>query len=165
MGDIGTAAIEAGLNSVEWPGRLQRLNRGRLSELVPPGAELWLDGGHNPAAGRALAAHLASLPPRPTHLVCGMLNTKDVAGFLRPLAAIAAAWREGQSPDAVAQAARLAALPRGAVQATRALIRGDQAEVEAALEAEAAAFEERLRSPEAQERFRAFLGRAKPGAA
>jgi len=66
---------------------------------------------------------------------------------------------------AVAQAARLAALPRGAVQATRALIRGDQAEVEAALEAEAAAFEERLRSPEAQERFRAFLGRAKPGAA
>lgn len=65
---------------------------------------------------------------------------------------------------AMAQAARLAALPRGAVQATRALIRGDQAEVEAALEAEAKAFDERLRSDEAQERFKAFLSRTKPGA-
>lgn len=61
---------------------------------------------------------------------------------------------------ALAQAARLAALPRGAVAATRALIRGDQAAVEAALEAEAAAFEARLRSPEAQAAFQAFLSRA-----
>lgn len=66
---------------------------------------------------------------------------------------------------AVAQARRLAALPRGALAATRALMRGDQAEVEAAIEAEAKAFEERLRSAEAQERFRAFLGRPKPGTA
>jgi enoyl-CoA hydratase/carnithine racemase len=63
---------------------------------------------------------------------------------------------------AQAQAARLAGLPRGAVQATRALIRGDQAAMEAALEAEAVAFEERLRAPEAQAAFARFLGRAKP---
>ncbi|MGE4326067.1 MAG: bifunctional folylpolyglutamate synthase/dihydrofolate synthase, partial [Pseudodonghicola sp.] len=48
--------------------------------------ELWLDGGHNPAAGIVLGAHLQSLPKRPTHLICGMLNTKDVKGYLRPLA-------------------------------------------------------------------------------
>ena len=52
--------------------------------------------------------------------------------------------------------------PRGAVAATRALIRGDQAALEAALEAEAVAFEERLRAPEAQAAFARFLGRAKP---
>jgi enoyl-CoA hydratase/carnithine racemase len=63
---------------------------------------------------------------------------------------------------ALAQGARLASLPRGAVQATRALIRGDQAAMEAALEAEAVAFEERLRAPEAQAAFAHFLGRAKP---
>lgn len=63
---------------------------------------------------------------------------------------------------AYAQGARLAGLPRGAVQATRALIRGDQAAMEAALEAEAVAFEERLRAPEAQAAFARFLGRAKP---
>ena len=61
---------------------------------------------------------------------------------------------------ALAQAARLAALPRGALAASRKLIRGDQDEVEAALEAEARAFEERLRSPEAQAAFQKFLGRA-----
>lgn len=62
---------------------------------------------------------------------------------------------------ALAQGARLAGLPRGAVQTTRALIRGDQAAMEAALEAEAVAFEERLRAPEAQAAFARFLGKAK----
>lgn len=61
---------------------------------------------------------------------------------------------------ALAQAARLAALPRGAVAASRALIRGDQDAVEAALEAEAQAFEARLASPEAQAAFKSFLDRA-----
>ncbi|NEU11537.1 enoyl-CoA hydratase [Methylobacterium sp. BTF04] len=63
---------------------------------------------------------------------------------------------------AMAQAGRLAALPRGAVAATRALIRGDQAAMEAALEAEAVAFEARLRAPEAQAAFAAFLNRGRP---
>ena len=66
---------------------------------------------------------------------------------------------------AVAQAARLAALPRGALAASRNLIRGDQARVEAALEAEAQAFDAQLRSPESQERLTAFLSRAKPASA
>ena len=66
--------------------------------------------------------------------------------------------------QAIAQAAKLAALPRGALAASRALIRGDQAQVEAALEAEARAFDAQLRSPESQERLAAFLTRAKPAA-
>ncbi|WP_132255111.1 enoyl-CoA hydratase-related protein [Methylobacterium segetis] len=60
---------------------------------------------------------------------------------------------------ALAQARRLAALPRGAVAATRRLIRGDQAAVEAALEAEAVAFDAQLRSEEAQGALRAFFAR------
>ncbi len=82
------AACEAAVTRAQWPARMQRLRRGALVEAAPD-AELWLDGGHNPAAGRALAAHLATLPKRPTHLVCGMLRTKDVAGYLRPLAGVA----------------------------------------------------------------------------
>jgi dihydrofolate synthase/folylpolyglutamate synthase len=79
------AALAAGLRAVEWPGRLQRLTRGPLVELLPSAWELWLDGGHNPAAGAALAASLDGADPRPLHLVVGMLRTKDEAGFLRPL--------------------------------------------------------------------------------
>lgn len=78
------AACEAAVTSAEWPARMQRLRRGPLTEAAP-GVELWLDGGHNPAAGEALAAHLSSLPERPTFAICGMLNTKDSKGFLRPL--------------------------------------------------------------------------------
>ncbi|SDE57704.1 dihydrofolate synthase / folylpolyglutamate synthase [Salipiger thiooxidans] len=86
---LGDAACEAAVTRAEWPARMQRLRRGPLVESAP-GVELWLDGGHNPAAGEALAKHLATLPERPTHLICGMLNTKDIAGYLRPLAGHAA---------------------------------------------------------------------------
>ncbi|MEL6595540.1 MAG: folylpolyglutamate synthase/dihydrofolate synthase family protein [Pseudomonadota bacterium] len=77
---------DAATRDALWPARMQRLRQGPLIDIAPQ-AELWLDGGHNPAAGGALAAVLADLPKRPTHLVCGMLNTKDITGYLRPLAA------------------------------------------------------------------------------
>ena len=76
---------EAAMTGAVWPARMQRLTDHPLNRLAPE-AELWLDGGHNPAAGRALAATLAGLPARPTHLVAGLLRTKDAAGFFAPLA-------------------------------------------------------------------------------
>ena len=85
---LGDAALDGAVTRAEWPARMQRLAWGPLVEAAGD-AELWLDGGHNPAAGQALARHLAGLAPRPTFLVCGMLNTKDVAGYLAPLAQVA----------------------------------------------------------------------------
>jgi dihydrofolate synthase/folylpolyglutamate synthase len=79
---------EAAMTKAEWPARLQRLRKGPLVEAARE-AEVWLDGGHNAAAGIALAEALGRLPSRPLHLVTGMLNTKDVSGYLRPLAAVA----------------------------------------------------------------------------
>jgi len=84
----GETAFEAAMTHAEWPARMQRLRHGPLIEAAP-GVELWLDGGHNPAAGQAIAATLARLPRRPTWLICGMLNTKDVRGFMAPLAGLA----------------------------------------------------------------------------
>lgn len=78
-------ACEAAVTRAEWPARMQRLRHGPLIDLAPQ-AELWLDGGHNPAGGEAVAATLARMPARDTHLICGMLNTKDVTGYMRPLA-------------------------------------------------------------------------------
>ena len=82
------AACEAAVTKAEWPARMQRLRRGPLVDAADR-AELWLDGGHNPAAGDALAEALTRLPERPLFMVCGMLNTKDIGGYLRPLAASA----------------------------------------------------------------------------
>ena len=87
--DLGEPAYDAAMTNAHWPARMQRLRTGPLVEAAGD-AELWLDGGHNPAAGAALAAHLKTLPPRPTHLICGMLNTKDIGGYLGPLADVAA---------------------------------------------------------------------------
>ncbi len=81
---------EAAVSRADWPARMQRLRTGPLADVAQAaGCELWLDGGHNPAGGQAVADTLAAMPPRPTHLVCGMLNTKDVTGYMRPLADVA----------------------------------------------------------------------------
>ncbi|MQX38008.1 bifunctional folylpolyglutamate synthase/dihydrofolate synthase [Roseospira navarrensis] len=92
-------AIRTGLARVDWPARLQRLPRGPLVARLPHGWEVWLDGGHNPGAGAALAAVLETWPARPLHLVVGMLDTKDPVGFLRPLVARAEAVHVVPVPD------------------------------------------------------------------
>jgi dihydrofolate synthase/folylpolyglutamate synthase len=82
---IPEAAIAEGLRRIDWPARLQRLTRGPLVTMLPGGSELWLDGGHNPAAGEVLADAVKDWRDRPLDLVVGMLNTKDAGGFLAPL--------------------------------------------------------------------------------
>jgi len=76
-------AIGAGLARAEWPARLQRLTKGPLAASLPAGSALFLDGGHNDAAGEALAGWIAG---RKIDLVFGMLSTKDPASFLRHVA-------------------------------------------------------------------------------
>ena len=81
----GESACEAAVTRAYWPARMQRLRTGPLIDLAPM-IELWLDGGHNPAGGAALAETLAGMAKRDTYLICGMLNTKDVTGYMQPLA-------------------------------------------------------------------------------
>ena len=81
---FGETASEAAVTRVEWPARMQRLRHGPLFDANPK-ADFWLDGGHNAACGEALAETLTRLPARETHLICGMMNTKDISGYLAPL--------------------------------------------------------------------------------
>ncbi|MBV1834851.1 bifunctional folylpolyglutamate synthase/dihydrofolate synthase [Novacetimonas pomaceti] len=74
----------AGIANAHWPARLQRLE-GALARKLPAGWELWLDGGHNPGAGDALAQVIEGWGDRPVHLIVGMKQTKDASGFLAPL--------------------------------------------------------------------------------
>ncbi|MPZ55746.1 MAG: bifunctional folylpolyglutamate synthase/dihydrofolate synthase [Rhizobiales bacterium] len=116
------AAFEAGVVKADWPARLQRLAQGTLAELIPPGSELWLDGGHNPDGSRVTASALADLEERvsrPLVLVVGMLSTKDAPGFLgnfaglaRRVVAVPIAGQENSIPsDAIADIARAAGIP------------------------------------------------------
>ena len=81
---VSEAQFRSGLTRVDWPARLQRLGRGPLVALLPPASELWLDGGHNEAAGRVLADWAADTK-RPLDLAVGMLSTKEPERFLAPL--------------------------------------------------------------------------------
>jgi len=95
---VSDDAIARGIATAEWPARLQRLT-GKLTERLPSNWELWLDGGHNPGAGEALAVHLAAWRDRPVHLVVGMKQAKDSAEFLRPLIPLAASLWAVAEPE------------------------------------------------------------------
>ncbi|HEU0117648.1 MAG TPA: folylpolyglutamate synthase/dihydrofolate synthase family protein [Alphaproteobacteria bacterium] len=80
--------IKRGLQNVQWPARLQKLEQGKLAEELPQGWELWLDGGHNDSAGEVLAAQAErwkKADNKPLLIVIGMLTTKKPEEFLRPL--------------------------------------------------------------------------------
>ena len=90
---VKDAAYRAGMGWVEWPARLQKLESGPLWSLLPAGSSLWVDGGHNPAAGRALAESVRPLLQTGQRLllVTGMLVAKDAEGFLKSFAGMASA--------------------------------------------------------------------------
>jgi dihydrofolate synthase/folylpolyglutamate synthase len=113
--------FEKAMQSVEWPARLQRLSSGAIPAMMPPGTEIWLDGGHNVDGGRVLAEALAEFEdrhPRPLVLIAGMLTTKDSDGFLQNFSGLAREVHAvpivnsatARTPEAVAEAARHAGL-------------------------------------------------------
>lgn len=118
--DITNAQAEHGMANVVWPGRMQRLLDGHLSNTLRPTQRLWLDGGHNPHAGAALAATLKPLKAagEKAVLIAGMLNTKDQAGYFASLSPVVGevltipvlSSDAGVDPADLAQTARAAGL-------------------------------------------------------
>jgi len=77
-------AFYGAVSKAKWPARMQKLSTGPILATLGH-SDVWLDGGHNPAAGKALANYLSTQNNKPTVLICGMLRTKDIAGYLFPL--------------------------------------------------------------------------------
>jgi dihydrofolate synthase/folylpolyglutamate synthase len=128
---VPVQAITAGLCHIDWPARLQLLRRGPVVEALPAGWEIWLDGGHNPAAGEVLGDVAAGWHDRPLYLIVGMMNTKDAAGFIAPLAKHARAlWavtipgeKNALPAEAIAAAANSVGLPAQTADSVLAAIR------------------------------------------
>jgi len=113
--------VAQGLKTVNWPGRLQPVTHGALVDMCPQGAEIWLDGGHNPGAGLSIAQFMGEQEertPRPLYLVAGMLTTKDPVGFFRPFHGLVRhvgtvpilSTMTGRTPEDLADLARCAGL-------------------------------------------------------
>jgi dihydrofolate synthase/folylpolyglutamate synthase len=114
---ITEEALARGVTSAVWPARMQRLTAGPLAELARSrGADLWLDGAHNPHAAKALAEALAALAARdgrPTTLILGMLANKDAAGVIQALRPVVSRLIiTGFEADAAADPQALAGLAR-----------------------------------------------------
>jgi len=123
--ELDDETLSAGLENASWPARMQRLKQGPVVDYVREhcaGApEVWLDGGHNPHAARAIASAIADLEekaPRPLVLISGMQETKDHEGFFGAFSGIAAAAftvradHDGAAPaEFIAAAAERADIP------------------------------------------------------
>lgn len=115
---IDETAMGAGIAGTIWPARFQRLTAGPLAEQAKAaGADLWLDGGHNPHAGQAVARALGDLAARdgrPVALISGLLANKDATGFFTPFAPLKAqvftVTFEGHAAAPAAQTAAAAEL-------------------------------------------------------
>lgn len=83
---------ENAMQTVEWPGRLQKLSEGLLVDHAPKSAEIWVDGGHNPGAGEVIAEAMAGFEERQSrklYLIIGMLNTKEPLGYFKAFEGLA----------------------------------------------------------------------------
>ena len=77
-------AFYGAVSKAKWPARMQKLSTGPILATLGH-SDVWLDGGHNPAAGKALANYLSTQNKKQIVLICVMLKTKDAAGYLSPL--------------------------------------------------------------------------------
>lgn len=116
--------LSKGIATAHWPGRLQRLTEGpivdQVTERLSDGVEIWLDGGHNPHAGAAVARAMADMEERRPNslvLIAGMQANKDAVGYFQNFSGLArkvyavAADHSGVAPATeVAAAAREAGL-------------------------------------------------------
>jgi dihydrofolate synthase/folylpolyglutamate synthase len=126
---IDQNAIFEGARNAVWPARMQRLKDGPLTALAPD-QEIWLDGGHNPHAARAIARQLNNMPGR-TALVAAMLASKDATGYFMPFRQVRpevftlpnAPGHQGAEPQALAEAATNAGLKAASCDSLEAALK------------------------------------------
>jgi dihydrofolate synthase/folylpolyglutamate synthase len=134
--NITEAAYEVGITHAQWPARMQNLPKGKLSNLAPKDAELWLDGGHNPHAGTAIANFIKGLEQKPLYMIIGMLTTKEPSGYFEAFKELASkiytvpieeseAGYEPESLAQIAQKAGIDAAPMMSVDAALNAIKND----------------------------------------
>lgn len=88
----GTRIREA-FTQASWPARLQQLHM-----PLPDGWEAFVDGGHNDSAAKATATWMAA-QAQPVHVICSMVQGKDVNAYIGTIAAHASSFTTMAIPD------------------------------------------------------------------
>jgi dihydrofolate synthase / folylpolyglutamate synthase len=75
--------ISTGLMKTYWPGRMEKINKGILYDMLAEGFELWIDGAHNISGAQMIASHIENKwTDKPTYLINGRTANRDIKGFL-----------------------------------------------------------------------------------
>lgn len=81
--NIPNKDIIAGLSSVKWPARLQKITQGNLLKLLPKNSELWVDGAHNDSGAFTISQEILSWEKLPLIIICGFTKGRDAKSFLK----------------------------------------------------------------------------------
>ncbi len=85
--NISKNHLKKGVVNANWPGRLQKIDKGKLVKGLPENVELWLDGAHNIGGAEQLSNWVKS-NGKPVYMVFGMLRKKDIAEYMRVISEI-----------------------------------------------------------------------------
>lgn len=88
---VSDESYSAAMRNVTWPGRLEKLPAGKVTQSIGANADVWIDGGHNPHAGEAIAGELKRQmagSEQKLLMICGMINTKEPLGYFKPFSAL-----------------------------------------------------------------------------
>ena len=130
---VPASALDAAMERAKWPARMQRLGDGPLTRLLPDGSELWVDGGHNASAARAIAAHVRRhlAGGLPLVMLFASLTAKDPRKTLRPFAGLLSEVRtlpirdhDCRKPQDLAALARSMDIPAAAHGSIEEALRG-----------------------------------------
>ena len=86
--NISNISIEAGLQNVQWPGRIQKIPYEKYSHMASPNLQIWVDGAHNSGGAQVLASFIADNLNPPIYLILGMTKNRSIEEFcayLKPL--------------------------------------------------------------------------------
>ena len=82
---VNNNQINKAIQKVNWPGRLQKLNRGKLQEIIGKNFEIWVDGGHNIHAAEIISSEIKVWDQQKIILILGMISGKDPIKFLKKI--------------------------------------------------------------------------------
>ncbi len=84
--DIKKSSLINGLRNINWPGRLEKVNKGKYLDIILAGSEIWTDSAHNAAGANALANWIDSTKNHISQdiLIVGLTKGKEPDEFLAP---------------------------------------------------------------------------------
>ncbi len=79
--NIDEKYIKLGIKNAKWPARLEKIENAKLNKRLEKINHIYLDGGHNPQAAKAIKKFVASQNESNSYAIIAMSKAKDIENF------------------------------------------------------------------------------------